>query len=228
MCDLHVGETRPAARARASYTRVKRSPLRTLVPFARRIPSAYPLVRTPFRELRSPPPRTHLSSYVRRYALRPVATTKRRGGSLSLVARGAARSSSSSSAWLVGVRGVRARIGPHCCTPANRRQISPGRLDACLRCLSSVPINIKPHSTNEARPAAPRRPPDVYIGIEARERAVYWVSLRALTALLLSPSTTITSAITRRRDFKSSPVQLGARIAQPPTRGETDSTLNAK
>lgn len=58
--------------------------------------------------------------------------------------------------------------GPRC-TPANRRQISPGRLDACLRCLSSVPINIKPHSTNEARARPPHGGrPDVYIGIEAR------------------------------------------------------------
>lgn len=48
---------------------------------------------------------------------------------------------------------VYACMGPHC-TPGNRRQISPGRLNACLRCLSSVPINIKPHSTNEARPTA--------------------------------------------------------------------------
>lgn len=31
----------------------------------------------------------------------------------------------------------------------NRRQISPQRLDACLRCLSSAPINIKPHSASE-------------------------------------------------------------------------------
>jgi len=38
-----------------------------------------------------------------------------------------------------------------------------------LRCLSSVPINIKPHSTNEARARPPHGGrPDVYIGIEAR------------------------------------------------------------
>lgn len=37
----------------------------------------------------------------------------------------------------------------------NRRQISPGRLDACLRCLSSVPINIKPHSTSQPRVSPP-------------------------------------------------------------------------
>jgi hypothetical protein len=37
----------------------------------------------------------------------------------------------------------------------NRRQISPGRIGACLRCLSSVPINIKPHSTGEPSESSP-------------------------------------------------------------------------
>lgn len=71
----------------------------------------------PFRELRA----------LRRPGCRAATVTTNDG---SLCWRGS---------LLVGVR--RACVGPPPVrTPANRRQISPGRLDACLRCLSSVPL----------------------------------------------------------------------------------------
>lgn len=108
----------------------------------------------PFRELRA----------LRRPGCRAATVTTNDG---SLCWRGVG-------SLLVGVRRrVRVSSHPPRCTPANRRQISPGRLDACLRCLSSVPINIKPHSANEARyhpdnPTAAARCVHRYRGARAR------------------------------------------------------------
>lgn len=125
-------------RARA-YMRVKRSPLRTLGPLCTPV--------CPFGIARP----------VRR-ARAATATTKRRGSLWWRRKRKREREGEWRERESARRRCATRVYRPYCCTPANRRQISPGRLDACLRCLSSVPINIKPHSTNEAGPPAPGHP----------------------------------------------------------------------
>lgn len=86
---------------------------------------------------------------------------------------------------VVGVR--RACIGPTAARRLTEGRSLPG--DSTLVCAAyhQFPLilnRIQRTKPARPRPATPRRPPDVYIGIEAQELAVYWVS--PLHALLFA------------------------------------------
>lgn len=145
-------------RARA-YMRVKRSPLRTLGPLCTPV--------CPFGSARP----------VRR-ARAATATTKRRGSLCWRRKRKREKESRERGRVLVvGVR--RACIGPTAARRLTEGRSLPG--DSTLVCAAyhQFPLilnRIQRTKPARPRPATPRRPPDVYIGIEAQELAVYWVS----------------------------------------------------